>query len=105
MGDGTSLDVWVPCIWPIQGRYKSQSSYNILQVCSQEDALQVGDLVMMRGCCADDGTFLDVWVPSIWPNVERIAVYGAESTFDRRQRGLNATAGSATDTLSDPPSD
>ena len=70
-----------------------------------EDTLQVGDLVMMRGCCADDGTFLDVWVPSIWPNVERIAVYGAEGTFNRRQRGLNATAGNATDTLSNPPSD
>ena len=30
MGDETFLNVWVPCIWPIRGTVKSQSSYNRL---------------------------------------------------------------------------
>ena len=52
---------------------------------------QVGDLVMMSGCCADDGKFLQVWVPSIWPNVERIEIKGSEGlhAFEQEQRSSN----------------
>ena len=47
---------------------------------------QVGDLVMMHGCCADDGSFLNVWVPSIWPNVERIEIHVLEGAYHQEQQ-------------------
>ncbi|CAK0783713.1 hypothetical protein CVIRNUC_006912 [Coccomyxa viridis] len=55
---------------------------------------KVGDLVMMHGCCADDGRFLNVWVPSIWPNVERIEIRGSEGAYHQEQqmRLNNATS-------------
>jgi len=53
--------------------------------------LQVGDLVMMSGCCADDGKYLNVWVPSIWPNVERIEIRGSEGAYEQEQRRRSAS--------------
>ena len=49
---------------------------------------------MMHGCCADDGRFLNVWVPSIWPNVERIEIHGLEGAYHQEQqmRLNNATS-------------
>lgn len=44
--------------------------------------MQVDDLVMLSGCCADDGTFLDkIWSPMIRPTVERIEVRGNEGVW------------------------
>ena len=55
----------------------------------------MGDLVMMHGCCADDGRFLNVWVPSIWPNVERIETHGSEGAYHQEQQmRLNNTTSS-----------
>jgi hypothetical protein len=35
----------------------------------------VDDVVLLSGCCADDGTYLDKpWSPTIRPTVERIEV-------------------------------
>ncbi len=48
---------------------------------------------MMSGCCADDGKFLQVWVPSIWPNVERIEIRGSEGlhAFEQEQSSRSDT--------------
>ena len=63
-----------------------------------EDGLceQVGDLVMMSGCCADSGKFLQVWVPSIWPNVERIEVRGSDGVraFEQELAGKSTASSS-----------
>ena len=70
--------------------------------------MQVGDLVMMSGCCANDGEFMQVWVPSIWPNVERIEVRGSEGVhaFEQEQARKN-TASSSRNAYAEvhPPSD
>ena len=69
---------------------------------------QVGDLVMMSGCCADDGQFLPVWVPSIWPNVERIEIKGSDGMHafeqEQRQRDFKSSSRTAYPELR-PPSD
>ncbi len=44
--------------------------------------VQVEDLVLLTGCCADDGTFLNKpWSPSIRQNVERIEVRGNQGVW------------------------
>ena len=63
---------------------------------------------MMSGCCADDGKFLQVWVPSIWPNVERIQIKGSEGVhaFEQEQKGTSSTSsGRHTYAEVHPPSD
>ncbi len=49
---------------------------------------------MMSGCCADDGNFLEVWVPSIWPNVERIEIRGSEGlhAYEQELRSMSDTS-------------
>jgi hypothetical protein len=43
---------------------------------------QVDDLVLLSGCCADNGTFLDKpWSPGIRPTVERIEVRGGGGVY------------------------
>ena len=44
--------------------------------------MQVDDLVLLSGCCADDGTFMDnTWSPNIRQTVERIEVRGSGGAY------------------------
>ncbi|EIE25075.1 hypothetical protein COCSUDRAFT_61318 [Coccomyxa subellipsoidea C-169] len=49
---------------------------------SQVPNVQVDDLVLLSGCCADDGTFMDnTWSPNIRQTVERIEVRGSGGAY------------------------
>ena len=48
---------------------------------------QVGDLVMLSGCCGDDGTFLSTpWSPDIRPIVERLEIHGNQGVWMQESR-------------------
>ena len=42
--------------------------------------------MLLSGCCADDGTFLDVWLPSLPASVERVEIRGGEGVW-AQERG------------------
>ena len=60
---------------------------------------------MMSGCCADDGKFLNVWVPSIWPNVERIEIRGSEGASEQELQRRSFKASRDASAMVQPPSD
>jgi hypothetical protein len=52
--------------------------------------MQVGDLVLLSGCCAADGTFLNVWLPNLPASVERVEVHSTGGVW--MQEGGNASS-------------
>ncbi|BDA41304.1 Alanine racemase [Coccomyxa sp. Obi] len=59
--------------------------------------VQVDDLVMLSGCCADDGTFMNnIWSPMIRPTVERIEVRGDGGVWmqERAWKSSGSSSGS-----------
>ena len=58
---------------------------------------QVGDLVLFGGCCADDGTFLPMWYPSVPESVMRVELHGEEGVWadERAKRKAEAVSESS----------
>ena len=53
--------------------------------------------MLLGGCCADDGTFLPVWFPSVPESVMRVEVHGeggvwAEERGVRRAHAVSESA-------------